>query len=326
MKIFVCEFITGGGLAGQDLPRTLAREGDMMLQAVLKDLVDAGCAELITTRDHRVSNEINGVNVVVIHDSPMDTWGKLVADNDAVLVIAPETGDALLELTHLAASAGCKLLGCEPESIEATGSKRQCNRLLREAGVPVPGTYDPETLPDRLDQPLIMKPDKGAGSDGIHFLDVDTDKRDCLSLYENGEEWIIEAFTGGVPASLTLYCNSGMARILAVNRQLFRFDKGRGQFNGVVVNEFFDRHREMQPLANRILETFPGLHGYVGVDLVLTDKEAVVIEVNPRLTTAYAGLRRSLGYNPGQFFLNQQDADIPDPMTYTPVRIALDDD
>ena len=33
----------------------------------------------------------------------------------------------------------------------------------------------------------------------------------------------------------------------------------------------------------------PGLRGYVGVDLVLTDSEAVVIEVNPRLTTAYLG-------------------------------------
>ena len=58
------------------------------------------------------------------------------------------------------------------------------------------------------------------------------------------------------------------------------------------------------PLAGKAVETalrtcqaLPGLRGYIGVDLVLTESEPVVIEVNPRLTTAYLGVRSALGGN-----------------------------
>ena len=51
--------------------------------------------------------------------------------------------------------------------------------------------------------------------------------------------------------------------------------------------------------ALRTCEAIPGLRGYIGVDLVLTQSEAVVIEVNPRLTTAYLGVREAFG-GPGR--------------------------
>jgi len=46
--------------------------------------------------------------------------------------------------------------------------------------------------------------------------------------------------------------------------------------------------------AVRACEAVPGLKGYIGVDLILTRTEAMVIEINPRLTTAYLGVRRAL--------------------------------
>jgi predicted ATP-grasp superfamily ATP-dependent carboligase len=49
--------------------------------------------------------------------------------------------------------------------------------------------------------------------------------------------------------------------------------------------------------ALRACRALPGLRGYVGVDVVLTRSEAVVIEVNPRLTTAYLGVRSAIGAN-----------------------------
>jgi hypothetical protein len=40
------------------------------------------------------------------------------------------------------------------------------------------------------------------------------------------------------------------------------------------------------------------------VDFVLTDEAAVAIEVNPRLTTSYVGLRRTVNFNPAQAIVN----------------------
>src|SRR5439155_2816509 len=49
-------------------------------------------------------------------------------------------------------------------------------------------------------------------------------------------------------------------------------------------------------LAGRAIAAVPGLRGFVGVDLVLREagdgSEDAIIEVNPRVTTAYVALRR----------------------------------
>ena len=54
MRIFVCEYVTGGGLCGQPLPASLSREGDMMLTALVKDLAALDGVEIVTTRDKRL--------------------------------------------------------------------------------------------------------------------------------------------------------------------------------------------------------------------------------------------------------------------------------
>jgi hypothetical protein len=44
-------------------------------------------------------------------------------------------------------------------------------------------------------------------------------------------------------------------------------------------------------LAEQAIACVEGLRGYVGVDLVLGDED-MAIEINPRLTTSYIGLRQ----------------------------------
>jgi hypothetical protein len=46
------------------------------------------------------------------------------------------------------------------------------------------------------------------------------------------------------------------------------------------------------------------LRGYVGVDLVLAHDKPYVVDVNPRLTTSYAGLRRVAQFNIAEAMVN----------------------
>jgi tyramine---L-glutamate ligase len=59
-------------------------------------------------------------------------------------------------------------------------------------------------------------------------------------------------------------------------------------------------HRARQ-LAERAVHPVQGLHGWFGVDLVLGEasdgRNDMVIEINPRLTTSYVGLRRLARFN-----------------------------
>ena len=41
----------------------------------------------------------------------------------------------------------------------------------------------------------------------------------------------------------------------------------------------------------------PGLSGYVGIDLIRNNNTFFVIDINPRFTTSYAGISKSLGIN-----------------------------
>jgi hypothetical protein len=66
--------------------------------------------------------------------------------------------------------------------------------------------------------------------------------------------------------------------------------------------------------ATRTCAAIPGLRGYVGVDLVLTDAGPVVIEVNPRLTLAYLGIRAVLDENVAALALAACDGRLPSPI------------
>ena len=47
MRVLVCEFVTGGGMRGELLPASLAREGAMMRDALLRDLAELPGVEAV---------------------------------------------------------------------------------------------------------------------------------------------------------------------------------------------------------------------------------------------------------------------------------------
>ncbi len=53
----------------------------------------------------------------------------------------------------------------------------------------------------------------------------------------------------------------------------------------------------MLKLANKIISTISGFAGYIGVDLIEVKNELFVLEINPRFTTAYAGISESINCN-----------------------------
>jgi hypothetical protein len=69
------------------------------------------------------------------------------------------------------------------------------------------------------------------------------------------------------------------------------------------VNAVPDVGGQLAALGGRIAAAIPDLWGYVGVDLVATASGPVVLEVNPRLTTSYCGLRLALQVNAAELVL-----------------------
>jgi predicted ATP-grasp superfamily ATP-dependent carboligase len=105
----------------------------------------------------------------------------------------------------------------------------------------------------------------------------------------------VQRYVGGVAASVSLLSDGRRAVALTVNGQSLALPSFA--YRGGVTPLGHPAAGRAAAAAERACEAIPGLKGYVGVDVALSDREAVVIEVNPRLTTAYLGVRAATDEN-----------------------------
>lgn len=272
-KVLVHEYLSGGGALDGVAPAeaaALLAQGRAMRDAMLADL--------------RALPDVETLVADRAHELP-----RLVALADAVWSVAPETG-GVLEV--ICASVPCsKWLGCDVASIRVAASKSATRARLAAAGVPVPEAGMAGT------RRCIVKPDDGAGASQTRVFE--SFEQACAAA---GAGMTIESFVAGEPLSLSLLCAGGRAELLSINRQRIDIDAcGRVAFRGVdsaIAPLDGVRGRALQTLATRVADALPGLFGFVGVDIVEHPRRGpVVIEVNPRLTTAYVGLSARLGRN-----------------------------
>ena len=302
MDFFVCEFITGGGMQHETLPPKLVREGDMMLSALLVDLQATGINHLLCTRDPRLGPGDGHVKTVPVDKNVWDIWHKCMEESEAAWIIAPETDGVLYELTRMAHNAGCQVIGCTPEAIQIAASKIKTRDHLAIHQIPcIPVIHDLDANSIN-GAGWVAKPDDGVGAEGgCYFPDA---RQAFAYVHSQGKKMVVQEYFSGIAASMSLLCYGGQVRLLASNRQLFRFIAGKGQLDGVVVNGLPQYNDQFKTLAKNICDVVPGLQGYVGVDVIVSDDGPLVVEINPRLTTAYAGLRQSLGSNPAEWILS----------------------
>ncbi len=315
MRIFVFEFVTGGGLLGADLPASLVREGDMMLQALVCDLAAVAGVECIVTRDARLAAPRLTADCRLVY-GPTEfphVWAQTLAQVDAVWPIAPEMQGTLEAISRQILAAGPRLLNSTPAAVRTAASKLQTVRLLADWGVPVVPTFGRQDPLPMIPGPWVLKPDDGVGCLGIRLCR----DRDALCRYwdqlADGRDYVAQPFVQGTAASLSLLVKDGEAAVLSVNRQRIAVMDDELLLLGCVVNGLGAADARFRRLAGDVAAALPGLWGYVGIDLIATTAGPLVLEVNPRLTTSYVGLRESLGVNPARLVLDLLSAGLPRP-------------
>ena len=146
--------------------------------------------------------------------------------------------------------------------------------------------------------PAVIKPVDGAGSTATFRVDSAAELAIAIqqaeALGESRDRLIAQDYIPGHPASVALLIHQGKVTPL---RPTFQYLSGDGRFHylgGELPSPAALESRAVA-LGQRAVTGIPGLAGYVGVDLILGDapdgSDDVVIEVNPRLTTSYVGLR-----------------------------------
>lgn len=302
--VLVHEYISGGGWPEPKLPNGLVAEGLAMLRAVLVDFRDWGGARITTTRDYRLVNVSLPADHVIVLD-PREHYPvleKLAGQCTAALIIAPESDGILASLSTLMVSNGARLLGSSPGSVATAADKWACHRLFTQAGLPTPGTWHVDVdgarkAAEKAGFPIVIKPVDGVGCEGISLI---SDTFSLQSVLEKsrypGTRFLLQRYIEGDHASACLLVAGKDNLCLSLNRQFIHVG-APFSYQGSEVPFTGDKHQAAIELAKRAAALVPGLKGYIGVDMLITSEGCYLIEINPRLTTSYIGLRSVVNIN-----------------------------
>src|SRR5690606_30441606 len=229
---------------------------------------------------------------------------RLIRAADAVWLIAPETDGILARLAALVEAEGRRLLGPGAAAIRRAADKAAPRRRLAAAGVAappartLPRAADPRAIAADLEYPVVVKPWRGAGCGGVGLARdaAEFARAVALARAEGAGRLLVQPFLPGAAASVSLIGDGARALALAVHAPHVRVGLPFAYDGGATPLEHPKAARAVE-CALAAYRALPGLVGYVGMDLVLSDDGPVVTDVNPRLTTAYLGVRAALDVN-----------------------------
>ncbi len=322
MRLLVYEHVSGGGYAGQPIPPSVLSEGFAMLRSIASDFKCAGNAVTVLL-DGRLSK----LNPPVEADCTVPVFYRHEAErllvnaakiNDAVYVIAPETGQTLQSLVELVEHTGKVSLNCEAHAIKKVADKGILHETLKNNSLNTPKTIvlkvgealaeTKNEITKKFSYPIVFKPTVGVSCGGLSIVKetAQVEKAIAKLKVKSGNHFLVQEFIDGEAASVSVLSAGGKASAISLNKQniMFAAPEADSSYEGGAVPFDHPLKQEAFSVAEKVVESFAGLRGYVGVDLILAEDKAFVVDVNPRLTTSYVGLCRVAAFNVAEEMVN----------------------
>lgn len=298
------EYITGGGLAGQPLPGSLQAEGGLMLQALLAELkcldgirlcvpLDSRCAVPAQLAEHEIVPVGFGQDI-------MEMLPVLLAEADLFWPIAPETDGVLQYLVELAVACGTETLVSDAQTIRLCADKYATYQALARVRLPVVET---RLIADGITGwagDVVFKLADGVGCQDS-FVVAAEQWPAAVALLDHPQRYVLQPYRSGQAASLSCLFKNGQGWLLCCNQQQIVLEQGRFNLRACLVNVDNPKRNFYRHLVAAIAEALPGLWGYIGIDVIETPEVGpLLLEINPRLTSSYAGIHQATGINVAQ--------------------------
>ena len=312
MHVFVFEWVTGGGtLAHDDIdPAPLVAKGRAMALAVAADFYAAGHKVSLLCDTRAPEMHVDGCTFVEVasHAEFCDKHYVLLDEVDATLLIAPETDGILATYTGWCERGKSRLISPGRKFVDLASDKLSTCSRMRTSGIPAPTSVHLSAgfpLPKNRSYPAVVKPLHGAGS-----MDTELVSSPDGRLAPSEGRFVFEQYIPGKPVSVSLLCGPNGVTPLPPTLQCISTDGSLRYLGGE-----YPLPPELSARATRLavaaIKAMPPATGYVGVDLVLGDSlngsGDAVIEINPRLTTSYAGVRAIVKENLAEAMLAVAD-------------------
>ncbi len=322
MELLIYEYTSATGLDEKSLQPSIISEGFGMLKTLVADAKAAGIS---------VTTILNGR--IVGFDPPLDAehkipvHSKLEAERafeknaektDAILVVAPETNGILQELIEKIEQSNITSLNSSATAIAQVSDKAFLQLHTKNLGLKTPDTLIINTqdnvedsvqlIRENISFPAIIKPTRNAGCEALNIIKNQGQARKAIKEIPKhlNNHFMVQKLIQGIPASVTLISNGTEAQPLTLNEQhvMLNPPNQASDYIGGTTPFVHKQQERAYNVSKKLVESIRGLRGYVGVDLILTEEEPIVIEINPRLTTSYIGIQRILKLNLLQTIVN----------------------
>lgn len=264
-----------------------------MLSALVDDFAKIAAEVHVAIDDRFV---VSGRDNVVLHPIRVDQhlwpqWIAAASHADRSIIIAPETEGILAQSVAMLSAAGVTLLNGYGDFLRCASDKLETARVFACAGVPHPPTWTHDSIPSGLvpaARRWVVKPRDGCGAAGIELHP----NLDSARGAAEGNQLVVQPWIEGRPISMAAIVDGQDISVLPAVAQHF-FHDGSAYRGGTGPLPDSDQQRAAH-LIRLAIDALPRtVRGYIGFDLILADdpQHDVVIEVNPRVTTSYVGLR-----------------------------------
>ncbi|MHA2393574.1 MAG: ATP-grasp domain-containing protein [Promethearchaeota archaeon] len=335
-KIFVFEYVSGGGFSQIDIPNSLFCEGFSMLRTIIEDFksLEFEISTLIDSRIKHLSKLLttDHVEMITKKDVLLKKFKTLVNQCDSAFIIAPESSNLLYKFTKIIKKYDKTLLSTNIKAIKIGSSKLTTDKFFQENSIFTPKTYlipikkqmlDIEFIVQKyneLNKPIVVKPNNGVGAESIYFFETQDQIRNFFQEFKQKidirRDYILQEYIAGKDLSASLIGVSSnmnpqikIPLLLSINSQNVNVKSSNYEseyFGGYTPIE---NHQEKSLKLTKILEktNFSQFSGYFGIDLIINeDSKFCFIEINPRLTTSYIGLRNVINENPADIIVQSK--------------------
>lgn len=329
-RIFIVEFVTGGGFNQNEIPSSLFAEGYGMLRSVIADFNDLDY-EIETFLDFRIlllSRYLKAdfINVIQRSDNFFKKFKDCVRKNEFCFIIAPEFSNILYSLTELALDNNSTVLSVNLKGIRLGSSKLKTFNFFYENKIKTPPTflvpYEQEQYNfnfiinkfRQFNSPIILKPEDGVGAEGIHYFDSEGKILEAFNkkspLIDQSRPYILQKFVEGKDLSVSLIGHKDSPIIIGINAQSVNIkdtNKESRYLGGYTpVENWESLIPELRKNFDRI--KFEPFDSYFGLDFIQQENGLLnFIEINPRITTSYIGIRNIIKQNLIEVVLNARN-------------------
>ena len=225
---------------------------------------------------------------------------KNLKENDKVFILAPEENLNLYNIVKALEEKKISNFNCKSNFIYETTCKLRTQNLLKNSRKHQIKIYKKYQNIDKHKK-IVAKISDGLASENLLIFN---DRNDLeKNNHKLNKNHVFQEYIEGKIIGINLLINNNGIKILSINEQIYKNSSEHEIFlYKINIGKFNYMLSEIESFIKVIFKNLDGYFGFIGVDAIITDSNIFFLEINPRLTTSYIGLRKTLGINPFRFF------------------------